>query len=356
MKNKQVYQASDNYFSRAFKISYLVRAFLFAFVIVVIFFSLLVGVAPLSPSEIGYAILNLLPFFEIDTRLSNMEQIILWQWRAPRVLLAFFVGGSLALAGAGFQGIFRNPLADPFLLGAAAGAGLGATIVMVSNLDAVFQHVDFVPLGAFVGALGATAIAVSVGRLAGNVPASLLLAGVATAAFLTACQTYLMQRNLMSLQEIYGWLIGRLSTSGWNEVIVIVPYYLLFFCILFLHRRELDLLRLSEEEALSLGGNPKRTRYIVIISCAFLTAIAVSVSGLIAFVGIIVPHLIRLGIGYSYRLIIPLSALLGGIFLVLADIFARVIVAPAELPIGVITAFLGAPFFACILVLARGKI
>ena len=160
----------------------------------------------------------------------------------------------------------------------------------------------------------------------------------------------------MTLQEIYGWLIGRISTSGWSEVSLIGPCSLLCFFILFLLRKELDLLRLSEDEAISLGGNPKRTRRVIIVTCAFLTAIAVSVSGLIAFVGIIVPHLVRLSMGHSYRLIIPFSFFLGGTFLVFTDIMARVAIAPAELPIGVITAFLGAPFFALILILARGRL
>ena len=160
----------------------------------------------------------------------------------------------------------------------------------------------------------------------------------------------------MTLQEIYGWLIGRISTSGWSEVSLIGPCSLLCFFILFLHRKELDLLRLSEDEAISLGGNPKRTRRVIIVTCSFLTAIAVSVSGLIAFVGIIVPHLIRLSMGHSYRLIIPFSFFLGGTFLVFTDIMARVAIAPAELPIGVITAFLGAPFFALVLILARGRL
>ena len=321
-----------------------------------LFSSLFIGVTPLRPSSVLVEILNIIPLLNLNSNLSELEATILWQWRLPRVFLGFFVGASLAVAGAGFQGIFRNPLADPFLLGSAAGAGLGATFVIILNMNSWATNFDFIPVGAFLGALGATIIATFIGRIAGNAPAALLLAGVATASFLTACQTYLMQRNLMTIQEIYGWLIGRISTSGWSEVLLIGPCSLLCFFILFLHRKELDLLRLSEDEAISLGGNPKRTRRVIIVTCAFLTAIAVSVSGLIAFVGIIVPHLVRLSMGHSYRLIIPFSFFLGGTFLVFTDIMARVAIAPAELPIGVITAFLGAPFFALILILARGRL
>ena len=341
---------------KAFQLSLPLKVATIFCLLVALFSSLFIGVTPLRPSSVLVEILNIIPLLNMNSNLSELEATILWQWRLPRVFLGFFVGASLAVAGAGFQGIFRNPLADPFLLGSAAGAGLGATFVIILNMNSWATNFDFIPVGAFLGALGATIIATFIGRIAGNAPASLLLAGVATASFLTACQTYLMQRNLMTLQEIYGWLIGRISTSGWSEVSLIGPCSLLCFFILFLHRKELDLLRLSEDEAISLGGNPKRTRRVIIVTCAFLTAIAVSVSGLIAFVGIIVPHLVRLSMGYSYRLIIPFSFFLGGTFLVFTDIMARVAIAPAELPIGVITAFLGAPFFALILILARGRL
>ena len=341
---------------KAFQLSLPLKLVTIFCLLVALFSSLFIGVTPLRPSSVLVEILNIIPLLNLNSNLSELEATILWQWRLPRVFLGFFVGASLAVAGAGFQGIFRNPLADPFLLGSAAGAGLGATFVIILNMNSWATNFDFIPVGAFLGALGATIIATFIGRIAGNAPASLLLAGVATASFLTACQTYLMQRNLMTLQEIYGWLIGRISTSGWSEVSLIGPCSILCFFILFLHRKELDLLRLSEDEAISLGGNPKRTRRVIIVTCAFLTAIAVSVSGLIAFVGIIVPHLVRLSMGHSYRLIIPFSFFLGGTFLVFTDIMARVAIAPAELPIGVITAFLGAPFFALILILARGRL
>ncbi|MDG2474325.1 MAG: iron ABC transporter permease [Paracoccaceae bacterium] len=346
----------DNAVFKAFKLSFSLKIATILCFVAATFSALFIGVTPLSPSSVLVEILNILPFLNLNSDLSELEATILWQWRLPRVFLGFFVGASLAVAGAGFQGIFRNPLADPFLLGSAAGAGLGATFVIILNINSWVINFDFVPVGAFLGALGATIIATFIGRIAGSAPASLLLAGVATASFLTACQTYLMQRNLMTLQEIYGWLIGRISTSGWSEVSLIAPCSLVCFFILFLHRKELDLLRLSEEEAVALGGNPKRTRRLIIVTCALLTAVAVSVSGLIAFVGIIVPHIVRLSMGYSYRLIIPFSFLLGGSFLVFTDIIARVAIAPAELPIGVITAFLGAPFFAFILILARGRL
>ena len=288
--------------------------------------------------------------------LSDIQETIILEWRLPRFVLGALVGASLSVAGSGFQGVFRNPLADPFLLGSAAGAGLGATLIIVSGLDISFLFLGSVQFGAFLGALVAVLAAAIVSSSAGRTTASLLLSGVAVAAFLTACQTYVMQRNFVSIQEIYGWLIGRLLTSGWTEVGIMFPYFLVCFSVIYFFARELDLLRLSEDESKALGGHPLKTK-IVVISCASLmTAVAVSVSGLIAFVGLVVPHVIRLAVGSSYRIIIPLSAIVGGAFLSSADTFARVIVAPAELPIGVITAFIGAPFFAIILRLSKGTI
>lgn len=288
--------------------------------------------------------------------LSDIQETIILEWRLPRFVLGALVGASLSVAGSGFQGVFRNPLADPFLLGSAAGAGLGATLIIVSGLDISFLFLGSVQFGAFLGALVAVLAAVIVSSSAGRTTASLLLSGVAVAAFLTACQTYVMQRNFVSIQEIYGWLIGRLLTSGWTEVGIMFPYFLVCFSVIYFFARELDLLRLSEDESKALGGHPLQTKIFVISCASLMTAVAVSVSGLIAFVGLVVPHVIRLAVGSSYRIIIPLSAIVGGAFLSSADTFARVIVAPAELPIGVITAFIGAPFFAIILRLSKGTI
>ena len=320
------------------------------------FASVSFGATNIEPMEILKFLFNLLLRQDHQSQLSEINKIIILEWRLPRFFLGLLVGASLAVAGAGFQGIFRNPLADPFLLGSAAGAGLGATLIIVSSIDFSFFFIGSVQMGAFLGALGAVLCAAAISTSAGQTPASLLLAGVATAAFLTACQTYVMQRNFLSIQEIYGWLIGRLLTSGWVEVLTLTPYFVISFVIIYAFSKELDLLRLSEDEAKSLGGNPKRTYVVVIICASLMTAAAVSLSGLIAFVGLVIPHIIRLTVSSSYRVIIPLAALSGGAFLSIADTFSRIIVAPAELPIGVITAFIGAPFFAFLLRLSKGII
>ena len=278
---------------------------------------------------------------------------MLWQIRAPRVMLAALVGGMLAIAGAAYQGIFHNPLADPYLLGVAAGSGLGATLAIA------YGHVSrggqLLPLAAFVGGLTAVGFTYVLGRSAGPARAAgaLVLAGVTVTLFLSAIQTFVQQQHTNTLRDVYAWLLGGFSTAGWKQVAIAAPYVGLSSLALILHRRVLDVLSVGDDEASSLGVNVPRLRLLLVIAATAGTAAAVSVSGLIAFVGIIVPHTIRLLVSTSYRAVVPLSLVVGAGFLVLADVLARTVISPAELPIGVVTAFFGAPFFAIVLRTAR---
>ena len=292
--------------------------------------------------------------FGVGNPLGPTEDAILWDLRLPRVLLGAIVGGTLAVAGAAYQGVFRNPLADPYLLGAAAGAGLGATLA-VAYAPAGEWRRTLLPVAAFVGAAVAVCAAYLLGRTAGvgGGAAALVLAGVTIASFVTAVQTFVQQQNVDTVQEVYTWVLGRLATSGWREVGVVLPYAVVSWAVILVHRRLLDVLAVGDEEASSLGLHVARIRLVVVAAATVGTAAAVAVSGLIGFVGIIVPHTIRLLVGGSYRLLLPLSIVVGGGFLVLADVFARTVLAPAELPIGVVTAFLGAPFFALVLRTSR---
>jgi iron complex transport system permease protein len=261
------------------------------------------------------------------------------------------VGGTLAIAGAAYQGVFRNPLADPYLLGAAAGANLGATLAIAFAPGTSLLGVNVVPLAAFVGAGAAVSGAYALGRSVTGLRSAtgLILAGVAIAAFFNSIQSYVQQAQTSSIRQVYSWILGRLVTAGWDDVLLILPYVLLSVVAIYLHRRLLDALTLGEDEVTSLGIPVRRVRLIVVVAATLGTAAVVAVGGTIAFVGIIVPHTIRLLVGRSYRVVIPLSMLFGASFLVLADTAARTIVAPAELPIGVITAFLGAPFFIAVM-------
>jgi iron complex transport system permease protein len=331
-----------------------------AAVVVAALAGLALGPVRLNPFGVALQLLDLLPGVHLHSGLSGTEAAIVTELRLPRVVLGLLVGATLALAGGTYQGVFRNPLADPYLLGAAAGAGLGATAAIAAQSawgagSAVGAGTPVaVPAAAFAGALlavGATYVLGASGSRRGRyrTPATLILAGVAVASFLTALQTFLLQRYVETIREVYSWISGRLSTAGWHDVLLLLPYTVVMTVVVLAHRRQLDVMSVGDEEAASLGAHPERTRIVLIIAASLGTAAAVSVSGLIGFVGIIVPHTIRLLVGPSYRVILPLSLLFGGAFLTLADLAARTLLAPTEIPIGVVTAFFGAPFFIIVL-------
>ncbi|WP_415367037.1 FecCD family ABC transporter permease [Saccharothrix sp. BKS2] len=312
------------------------------------------GPVALPLPGVAKELLALLPGVDLDSGLSERERALLVELRLPRVVLGLLVGGLLALAGACYQGVFRNPLADPHLLGVAAGAGLGVTAVITLRRGAGGSATAALPLAtplaAFVGAVAAVALTYALATGGGDrSPATLILAGVAVSAFLSAGQTFLMQRDADAIREIYSWLLGRLGTAGWRDVLLVLPYAVVTAVVVLAHRRDLDVLAVGDAEAAGLGLDPQRTRYVLTAAASLGTAAAVSVSGLIGFVGIIVPHTVRLLAGASHRTILPVSMLVGGAFLVLADLVARTAAAPAEIPIGVVTAFLGAPFFVLVL-------
>jgi iron complex transport system permease protein len=282
--------------------------------------------------------------------LTPTEEAILWEIRVPRVALAALVGGMLSLAGATYQGVFRNPLADPYLLGVAAGAGLGATVA-IAYLPEGLRGQSLLPVAAFLGGAVAVVLTYAVGRSARRErdAATLVLAGVTVAAFLTAFQTFVQQQNSETLQQVYTWILGNIPSTGWSDVWLVLPYIAVAAVVILALRRVVDVLHLGEDEAASLGVNVRRVRLALVTAATLGTAAAVAVSGLIGFVGIIVPHAIRLLTGVGYRALLPLSLVCGAGFLVLADLIARTALSPAEIPLGVVTAFIGAPFFALVL-------
>ena len=310
-----------------------------------------IGPVAIGPGAIAESALSHVPFLHVHSSLDSVQEAILWQLRAPRVVAAALVGGMLAIAGSAYQGVFRNPLADPYLLGVAAGAGLGATIAIAYGPG---SH-QLVPLAAFVGGTFAVVLTYALGRSAGRARATgaLVLAGVTVTAFLTAIQTFVQQQRTDTLRDVYSFLLGGFSTSSWHDVAVAAPYIVVSSIVLVLHRRVLDVLTLGDDEAASLGINVGRVRLLVVAAATAGSAAAVSIGGLIGFVGIIVPHTIRLLMSTSYRAVVPLSLAVGAGFLVLTDVIARTVLTPQELPIGVITAFLGAPFFAIVLKAGR---
>ena len=323
--------------------------------------SVLLGamVGPAGPTwwRVPLALLDHLPLISIDSGVTPREWTIIWDIRMPRVVLAALVGSMLSLSGASYQGVFRNPLVDPYLLGVAAGAGLGATLVFTLNRTGSSTWIiDPLPLSAFAGGLLAVLVTYVVGTAFGGQrsASTLVLAGVAVTALATAVQTFVLQRHTDVVRQVYSWILGRLSSATWGDVRLVLPYVVVSSAVLFLHRRLLDIMRVGDDEATALGASVNRVRIVVVIAATLGTSAVVAVSGLIGFVGIIVPHAVRLLAGASYRVIVPLSLLVGASFLIIADIPGRVLQNPSETPIGVVTAFLGAPFFLLLLRTKQG--
>lgn len=311
-------------------------------------------VGPAGPPawRVPLAFLERIPGIDVDSGVSDAQWSLIWNIRMPRVILAGIVGAMLSIGGASYQGVFRNPLVDPYLLGAASGAGLGATLVIAEWGDLGHDWpIAPVPLVAFAFALVTVAVTYVVGASFGGMrtTSTLVLAGVAMVALTTAIQTFVLQRNTEVVREVYNWILGRLSTATWADVRLVTPYVVISCIVLFLHRRHLDMLRVGDEEATTLGMPVARVRLVVVAAATLGTAAVVAVSGLIGFVGLIVPHAVRLIAGSSYRRLLPLTAAFGAAFLILVDIPGRTLTAPAELPIGVVTAFFGAPFFIVLL-------
>jgi len=278
--------------------------------------------------------------------LENEDRTLLLELRLPRVVLGALVGAALATSGAVYQSVFRNPLADPYLLGVASGAGLGATIAITNGGGDLHA---LLPIFAFLGGVLAVAATFLVaGRLFAD-PSTLLLAGIAVGSFATAFQTYLQQRNSAALRPVYSWILGELTVANWDVVKWAGFYILIALAVLIRISKVLDALMLSDEEAYSLGVSPQKIRMIAVAAATLATATAASASGLIGFVGIVVPHLVRgLTKRATNRSLLSI-AFVGAAFLVIADLGARTLLSPAELPIGVITAFVGAPFFLFVL-------
>lgn len=284
----------------------------------------------------------------------NSWNTILWQLRLPRVALALIVGAGLAMSGAAYQGLFKNPLADPYLVGVASGAGLAATIVLLTGIPLYLAGIGVLPIAAFCGGIASVAIAYTVARRVQGTPlTTLILAGVAISALAASVTSLLMIRSDPDLRPVLSWLMGSFIAAEWSDSLVVLLYLGPSVCVLLGFARILNVVQLSEEHASMVGVDVDKVKIVLIVAATLATAAAVSFSGLIGFVGLVAPHVVRILWGVDYRFIIPMSGLLGGTFLVLADLIARTVVSPGELPVGVVTAFCGAPFFLYILMRRR---
>jgi iron complex transport system permease protein len=291
----------------------------------------------------------------LATTWPEVYDTVIWQLRLPRIILGSLVGAALGLAGATFQGLLRNPLADPYILGVSSGASLGAAIAIAFGVQLSFAGLHALPLFAFLGALIATLIVFMLGMQKGRLPlATLLLAGVALSSFLSSLISLIVLFSGQRMGPIMFWLMGGLDRANWSSVAQILPYLLLGAGLLMWHARNLNAFAFGEDTAGHLGVNVEAVKRILFVAASLLTASAVAVSGVIGFVGLITPHVVRLLRGPNHRSLLPLTMMLGAIFLVAADTIARTVVAPQELPVGVVTALCGAPFFLHILRKQKG--
>lgn len=299
-----------------------------------------------------------LPFLDVAreligiSALDTRDHAILWSIRLPRVAMAIVVGATLAVAGAAYQAVFRNPLADPYLLGVSSGAGLGVTVAVVAGASIGFGGGGLGIVGAaFVGGVIAVSATYMVSRGVGHGSSAtvVVLAGVAVAAFANAAQTYVQQRNIETVKRVYSWMLGNLGIASWGSILMVLIPAGFCWLVIVLSSRLLDVMTVGDLEARTLGVDPGLVRLALVAVATMGTAAVVSVSGLIGFVGIIVPHALRLIVGPGHRLLLPLTLIWGAIFLLAADTAARTLLAPAELPVGVVTAAVGAPFFLFIL-------
>lgn len=322
------------------KLSYLHKIlFIIVILLLVAVISLSFGSINLSP----FRVMKVL-FSQGDT--SQSLNVIVKQIRLPRIILSFLVGAGLSIAGVVFQGVIRNPMVDPYIVGISAGAGTGVTLAIVLNLQFSFLFFNTLPLMAFFGSLITVYIVYNLAKTKDKVPVvTFLLAGVAVGFVLNALMSFLMVIGTRDLQKIIYWLLGSLSTSSWTDIKLMLPYFLLGNFIIVFFLKDLNLILLGETSAQHLGVNVEKSKKYLIVGASLVTASVVSVSGSIGFIGLIVPHIARMLVGPDHKKLYPTAAVLGGIFLIISDDLARILLSPMEIPVGIITALTGGPYF-----------
>lgn len=327
-----------------------VLAALMALTVVIAIVSMAIGPAGIGAGEVVLIILSRIPVAgsHINHTWSAGSENIIAMIRLPRVLLGLLVGASLGLAGVTTQGVFKNPMADPYILGISSGAALGASIVILLGAGVIPLGIV---AGAFLGALLGALIVFNIARIHNRIPVeTLLLSGIAVSAFFSALSYFLMFISGHKLNQIVFWVMGALWNADWGDVVIIAPFLLAGASIIYAYSRDLNVMLLGDEEAAHLGTDVSRVKTILLVASALLAAAAVAVSGIIGFVGLIIPHIMRIILGPDHRILIPASLLAGAMFLALADTFARVVMQPTEMPVGIVTAAIGAPFFVYLLV------
>jgi iron complex transport system permease protein len=335
------------------------RPFLFNAILLVLalVFSIALGAVFIPPEEILRILLAQFPAFDITIESPSSYSAIILAVRLPHTVLVALTGAALACSGASYQGLFRNPLSDPYLIGVASGAGLGAVVAMSIQWPTELLGYYLIPAAAFIGAILTVVLVYNLARVNGVVPlTTLILAGVAVGAFASALTSFLMLRTDLQIHSAISFLLGGSPMAGWDPVIAALPYMIIGMGLLSISGHMLNVLQFGEEEARQLGLAVPQAKIFIIVTASLTTAVAVAFSGVIGFVGLIVPHIIRILWGADYRRLIPLSIIGGGSTLLFADMLARILLAPSTLPVGIVTAMAGAPFFLWILRRAKREV
>jgi iron complex transport system permease protein len=315
---------------------------------ITLIFSLAIGSVFIPPAELWRVIRG--------AEASDTFRTILWNIRLPRTVLIALVGAALAGSGAAYQGLFRNPLADPYLIGVASGAGLGAIIALSIKWPYTMLGLLAVPLAAFITSLLTVYIVYMIAHIGRSVPTTnLILAGVAVSSFAVSLSSFFMLRSSGEVRRAIGWLLGGVSLVGWDATLALIPYLGIGLITLNFTGYALNLLQFGDDQATQMGLNVRRAKFVIIVAASLVTAAAVSFAGIIGFVGLIVPHVVRIWWGVDYRRLIPLSIIGGASVLLIADVLARIVIRPEELPVGIVTALAGAPFFLWVLRRAKNQ-
>ncbi|MBT7781569.1 MAG: iron ABC transporter permease [Anaerolineae bacterium] len=320
-------------------------------------FSIALGAVFIEPLTIFQILAAQFPGINIIPDWPQSFSAIILAIRLPHTVLVALTGAALASSGAAYQGLFRNPLADPYLIGVASGAGLGAVIAMSMNWQTDLFGLYLIPAAAFIGAIITVLLVYNLARVNGLVPlTTLILAGVAVGAFASALTSSLMLRTDLQIHSAISFLLGGSPMAGWDPVLAALPYMVVGMGLVSISGHMLNVLQFGEEEAKQMGLAVDRAKIFIIITASLTTAVAVAFSGIIGFIGLIVPHIMRILWGPDYRRLIPLSILGGATALLVADMFARILFAPSTLPVGIVTALAGAPFFLWILRRAKREV
>ncbi len=307
--------------------------------LVLVLISLMLGSSNIAVSDI-------FNFISGNAEIDAASRLILEEIRLPRIILSFIVGAGLAAAGTVFQGVIRNPMVDPYIIGISAGAGTGVMLALLLGIEIIAFNLSSIPVFAFLGAILTVFIVYHLARVGGKLPVlTFLLAGVAVSFILNSVMSFLMVIRTENLQQIVYWLMGSMAGSTWSDIRMILPYFIIAMLIIIYYLKDLNIILLGEESAVHLGVDVEKVKIILLGAASLITASVVSVSGSIGFIGLVVPHMARMIIGPDHRKLFPLAVILGGAFLLITDSLARTIMAPLELPVGIITALAGGPYF-----------